>query len=124
MFVRAGAYLAGDRPAEGLRVIEEAIAVVGEDNLQFPDFTMLTGDLLLVLGDRDGAESRFATAFVAAKRQGLRIPQLRAATRLARLRGAANTQLREVYETFTEGFDAADLADARAVLGEVDARVG
>jgi hypothetical protein len=54
----------------------------------------------------------------------LRIPQLRAATRLARLRGAANTQLRDVYETFTEGFDGADLADARAVLDQVDARVG
>ena len=47
---------------------------------------------------------------------------LRAATRLARLRiaegdpEAAARMLRPVYDTFTEGFDTADLISARELL--------
>ena len=51
--------------------------------------------------------------------------QLRAATRLVRLPregGAASTDdvaaLRSVYGEFTEGFESADLIEARAVLDE------
>ena len=50
------------------------------------------------------------------------MPQLRAATRLARLRKRpdATDVLRDVYETFTEGFDTPDLLEARMVLDEVE----
>jgi hypothetical protein len=50
------------------------------------------------------------------------MPQLRAATRLVRLRGqeADAESLRAVYDKFTEGFDSPDLVEARAVLSEVD----
>ena len=51
------------------------------------------------------------------------MPELRAATRLARLRADdadAIESLRGVYETFTEGFDSPDLVEARAALAEVD----
>jgi predicted ATPase len=57
------------------------------------------------------------------------MPQLRAATRLTRLRRAARKRpdwtdvLRDVYEPFTEGFETPDLVEARAVFDEVDARV-
>jgi hypothetical protein len=52
------------------------------------------------------------------------MPQLRAATRLARLERDWTQTLRDVYETFTEGLGTRDLLDARAVLDELDARVG
>jgi hypothetical protein len=60
---------------------------------------------------------------------GVRTPQLQAATRLTRLRRAAGKReetdsLRAIYQTFTEGFDTVDLAEARAILDEADARVG
>ena len=54
---------------------------------------------------------------------GLRMPELRAATRLARLRAHdadAIESLRGIYEAFAEGFDSPDLVEARAVLAEVD----
>jgi hypothetical protein len=49
--------------------------------------------------------------------------QLRAATRLARLAAAADRPgavavLREVFDTFTEGFDTPDLVEARATMAE------
>jgi hypothetical protein len=75
------------------------------------------------------AVSRFRSAFEIAESLGLRMPQLRAATRLTRLRRAARKRpdwsdvLRDVYETFTEGFETPDLVEARAVFDEVDARV-
>jgi hypothetical protein len=58
------------------------------------------------------------------RRLGLHMPGLRAATRLVRLRQPdAVEQLRRVYESFTEGFDDADLVDARAALAELDVPV-
>ncbi|MGH3052898.1 MAG: hypothetical protein ACRDM8_08065, partial [Gaiellaceae bacterium] len=128
--LKAGAFGLGGRPAEGLELIDEAVAITGERNIQFPDFALLKGDLLLALADTEAAEARFRSALEVAGALGLRLPQLRAATRLTRLRRAAGRRpdgtdaLREVYETFIEGFETRDLAEARAVLDEVNARVG
>jgi hypothetical protein len=83
---------------------------------------LLKGDLLASVGDSGAAAIMFESAFAVASQLGLRLPQLRAATRLARLRlepeaaGEESNMVREVLETFDEGFDTADLADARAVL--------
>jgi predicted ATPase/class 3 adenylate cyclase len=125
LFIRAGACGLDGRPGDGLRLIEEAIEIVGDNNLQYPDFALLEGDLLLGMDDGEGAEARYRRAFGVAHVLGLRTPQLRAATRLSRLeRPHGSELLRGVYETFTEGFETPDLVDARVVLGEVDARVG
>jgi predicted ATPase/class 3 adenylate cyclase len=128
--LKAGAFGLSGRPADGLELVGEAIEIMGEDNIredniQFPDFALLKGDLLLGLADAEAAESHFRGAFEIAERLGLRMPQLRAATRLARLqkRPDATDVLRDVYETFTEGFETRDLLEARTVLDEVDARV-
>jgi len=127
--VRARGFALGGRPADGLPLIDEAIEMAGEGNVLYPEFALLKGDLLLALADPDGAELLFQSAFDVATNVGLRMPQLRAATRLTRLRLAAGKRpdggdmLRDVYATLTEGFDARDLAEARAVLDEVDARV-
>jgi predicted ATPase/class 3 adenylate cyclase len=127
--VRARGFALGSRPAEGLALIDEALAIVGEGNFLHPVFALLKGDLLLALDDSEAAEPLFRRALEAAQALDLRMPQLQAATRLARLGGAPGTDadrelLRGVYETFAEGADTRDLAEARAVLGEADARVG
>ena len=127
--VKAAALALSGRPEGGLELIDEAVAITGVRNIQFPDFALLKGDLLLALADAEAAESSFRSAFDVAEGLGLRMPQLRAATRLTHLRREAGRRpdgtdaLPDVYRTFTEGFEAADLVEARAVLDEVDGRV-
>ena len=127
--VKAGAFVQSDRPESGLDLIDQAIAITGDRNLQYPEFALVKGDLLLALGDPGGAESTFRRAFDVAEGLGLSMSQLRAATRLTRLWRAAmkrpdgTDELRDLYETFTEGLETRDLVEARAVLDEVDARV-
>ena len=127
--VKATAFGLSGRPDDAIELIREATEVTGEDDIQYPVFALIEGDLLLAARDSDAAASRFRAAFDAAERSEFRLPQLRAATRLARLARTAREQperielLRDVYETFTEGFDTPDLVEARAVLDEVDARV-
>jgi predicted ATPase len=68
------------------------------------------------------AEECFLKAIDIAKRQQAKSLELRAAMSLSRLwqhqgkRKAARQILVEVYNWFTEGFDTADLKDARALL--------
>jgi predicted ATPase/class 3 adenylate cyclase len=127
--VRARGFGLGGRPADGLDLIDEAIEMTGEANVLYPEFALLKGDLLVALADADGAEPLFQSVFDVSGNLGVRMPQLRAATRLTRLWRAAGKRpqgtdlLRGVYQTFTEGFDTPDLVEARAVLDEVDARV-
>ena len=70
-------------------------------------------------------EDSFRTALGIACEQGTRGYELRAATSLARLwreqgrRGEARDLLAPVYGWFTEGFDTADLKDAKALLDEL-----
>ena len=80
------------------------------------------GDLLAAAGDQSGAERHYRQAITVAKRQSAKLDQLRASTSLARLwhqqgkREAAYDLLAPVYSWFTEGFDTADLKDAKALL--------
>jgi predicted ATPase/class 3 adenylate cyclase len=123
LYVKAIARGLGGRPGDGLHLIEEAMRIVGDDNLQYPEFALLQGDLLLGMGDADGADVRFRRAFDVAEVLGLRTPQLRAATRLSQHGRTEDIELlRGVYETFDEGFESPDLEDARAVLGGVRLR--
>jgi hypothetical protein len=126
--VRAGAFGRAGRPADGLDLIDEAIEMSGDTNILYPEFALLKADLLLALGDADDAEPLLQRVVDVAGTLGARTSELRAATRLARLRGAARRRpdgtdlLRDIYETFTEGFEKPDLVDARAALHEVDVR--
>ncbi len=60
-----------------------------------------------------------------ARRQSAKSLELRATTSLARLlakqgrRDEARAMLAEIYGWFTEGFDTADLKDAKALLDEL-----
>jgi predicted ATPase len=72
--------------------------------------------------DSVAAEAAFDTALADARRQSSPIFELRAACDLARLWGErgerrnAHDLLAPVYAWFTEGFNAADLKDAKALL--------
>ena len=85
---------------------------------------LLEGKLWLKLPDPDlsVAEACFGDALAIARRQESKILELRAATGLARQwaeqgqRAEAHDLLAPVYGWFTEGFDTADLKDAKALL--------
>jgi predicted ATPase len=84
----------------------------------------LRGELQLALPepDRSGAEASFRQALAVAAERQAKLWELRAATRLARLwrdqrrRNEAHDLLSPIYDWFTEGFDTADLKDAKALL--------
>ena len=73
------------------------------------------------------AERCLRTAIDVARRQSARLFELRATVSLARLlrdtnrRDEARAMLAEIYNWFTEGFDTADLKDAKALLDELSA---
>jgi predicted ATPase len=71
------------------------------------------------------AESCLRRAVDVARRQTARLFELRATMSLARLLGKqrhcgeARAMLAEIYGWFTEGFDTADLKEAKALLDEL-----
>jgi predicted ATPase len=130
--IDAGASHSARRSAEALGPIDAAIKIMspGEGATVLPEFHILKGDLLLALAADGGsdlslAEHCYQLAFDHASKLKARMSQLRAATRLCRLRrdktkqDAAVRTLGSVYATFTEGFATADLIEARDLLGEV-----
>jgi hypothetical protein len=84
----------------------------------------MRGDLHMAMAPPDVAmaEASYRSAFGVAHERGQRMVELQAATRLATLhRGtlreqASLQQLREVYNSFTEGHDTVQLVAARTVL--------
>jgi predicted ATPase len=88
----------------------------------------LKGELLLgrAASNAAQAEKSFRTAIGIARTQRAKSWELRATTSLARLltkqrkRDKAREMLAEIYDWFTEGFDTADLKDARALLVELN----
>jgi tetratricopeptide (TPR) repeat protein len=77
--------------------------------------------------DEAKAEADFREAIAVAKAIGSKLYELRATTSLARLlrdtnrRDEARAMLADIYNWFTEGFDTADLKDAKALLDELSA---
>jgi hypothetical protein len=76
-------------------------------------------------GDSGAAVADFREAISLAQKMGAKAWELRAATGLARLlrdnnrRDEARAMLADIYGLFTEGFDTADLKDAKALLNEL-----
>jgi predicted ATPase len=111
---------------EGLCLLREALVVVEESGEQQWEAGLyrLQGELLLhqTVPDAQYAEACFCQALATARRQQAKSLELRAAMSLARLwqrqgkRAAARQMLAEVYGWFTEGFDTADLQEAKALL--------
>jgi len=117
------------RVDEGLSSLEEAIETARSFALTCWDsgFHRLKGELLLakVQGSAAATQACFLRAIEIAKAQSAKSLELRAAASLARLwagqgrRAEARDLLAPVYGWFTEGFDTADLKDARALLDEL-----
>jgi class 3 adenylate cyclase/tetratricopeptide (TPR) repeat protein len=90
-----------------------------------PEFQRLAGMALLGLNRLEHAEHALQEALRIARTQQAKAYELRAAMSLARLWGeqGRRTEAREVlapvYGWFTEGFDTADLKEARKLLGEL-----
>jgi tetratricopeptide (TPR) repeat protein len=139
----AGSELASDRCAafiatslghlkrfdEGLRTIDEAFQFIERTGQKYYDAELhrLKGELLL-RKDRSSAaraQDSFVTAIEIARRQHAKSWELRATTSLARLlaknrkRDQARVMLSELYDWFTEGFDTADLREAKALLEQL-----
>jgi class 3 adenylate cyclase/tetratricopeptide (TPR) repeat protein len=85
----------------------------------------LEGIALCGLNELDESQNALEDALRIARRQQAKAYELRAATSLARLWGEqgrrteARDLLAPVYGWFTEGFDTADLKEAKALLGEL-----
>lgn len=130
--------------SEGLRIVEEAFGHMPDDDgrIAQAELYRLKGELLLRADAADTsshkhgarkradashtpAEACFSQAIEVAQRQQARMWELRAATSLARLwlvhgkKAEARRLLGSAYDWFTEGFDIADLRDAKALLGQL-----
>jgi predicted ATPase len=111
---------------EGLRVLAEALAAFeasGQGDW-LAEAYRLQGEFLLrqAVPDASQAEASFQQALALARRQQAKSWELRAAMSLSRLwqqqgkRQEAHDLLAPVYHWFTEGFDTADLQEAKALL--------
>ncbi len=116
---------------QGLRTIDEAFPIIERtgDRMFEAEAHRVKGELLLAQDASNAAqaEQSFRTAIEIARRQKAKSWELRATTSLVRLldqqgkRDEARAMLAGIYNWFTEGFDTADLKDAKALLDELGA---
>jgi class 3 adenylate cyclase len=121
----------GGRFEEALATLEEAFLFVERTGQRYyqAELHRLKGELLLGHGIENAAaaEQSFRTALDIAREQRAKSWELRTSNSLARLlrdssrRDEARSLLAEVYGWFTEGFETADLRDARTLLAELNA---
>jgi len=110
---------------DALITIEEALQANPEELVFRPNALSCCGELRLKLGQTELAEADFRDAIALAQKMNAKAWELRATTSLARLlrdkgrRDDARAMLSQIYNWFTEGFDTADLKDARALLDEL-----
>jgi predicted ATPase/class 3 adenylate cyclase len=123
------AYGRGRRYDEGLAMLEEALALVDQSEERYweAEIHRLKGELLLARSAEHQVEAEACVqkALEVARRQGAKSLELRAAMSLSRLwlhqgkRTEAYELLAPIYRWFTEGFDTADLQEAKALLEEL-----
>ncbi len=117
------------RTSEALTQLDKAMAHVGlsGEKAELAEMLRLKGEVVLTHDASATAEAEqcFRAALELARAQDARWWQLRTATSLARLmrdtdrREEARATLADIYGWFTEGFDTADLKDAKALLHEL-----
>jgi predicted ATPase len=115
---------------DGLAHLADALALLpsGRGFFYEAEIYRLQGELFLHQSTPDvqQVEACFSRALIIARRQAAKMLELRAAISLSRLwqqqrkSAAARQLLAEIYGWFTEGFDTADLQEARAVLEELN----
>jgi class 3 adenylate cyclase len=127
--MQAEAYLASGRLDEGLEAVSYGLTSGETTEQRFYEARLhrLKGELLLMQNSSniEQAEDCYRTAIAIARRQDAKLFELGATTSLARLlarqyrRDEARTMLADIYNWFTEGFDTADLKEAKALLDEL-----
>ena len=112
---------------EGLTLLDDGLQIVDRtgERLFAAELYRHKGQLLLRQGQSEAAEELYRKALSIAEAQEAKLWELRAGVSLARLWGEqgrrveARDLLAPVYGWFTEGFDTADLKDAKALLDEL-----
>ena len=118
---------------EAVRVLEEALELGHgrKEERNLAELYRLKGELFILRAGQDRAsalaeaEVCFEQSIKIAQQQKAKSWELRAALSLARVyqeRGrseAARALVTQIYDQFTEGFDTADLRDAKALLDEL-----
>jgi predicted ATPase len=125
----AEVYGAMGQPETGMTALMEALMLVEKTGERWyePELYRLKGALLLQQSADHHAEAQacFQQALAVARRQQAKSWELRAGMSLSRLwqqqgkRTEACELLAPIYDWFTEGFDTADLQEARALLEEL-----
>ena len=139
----AGAYGRIGQPEEGLAILEEALTEMQDGGELWFEASVYTvkGELLLQSDGHEGAEATeghkahrpshlqaeacFQQAIAIAQRQGAKSLELRATLSLCRLwqqhgkSEQARQHVARVYDWFSEGFETADLREARAFMEEL-----
>jgi predicted ATPase len=120
----------GGQPTAGQEALAEALATLATSGVRWweAELYRLKGALLWqpAMAQPEEVEAYFQRALDVARRQQAKSLELRAAMSLARLwqqqgkRQEAHDLLAPVYGWFTEGFDTADLKDAKALLHELE----
>jgi predicted ATPase len=110
---------------DALETIERALEANPDELIFRPEALRVRGELRAKQGATEPAATDFRDAIALAKKMGAKMWELRATVSLARLlakqdrRDEARSMLAEIYGWFTEGFDTADLKDAKAPLEEL-----
>jgi hypothetical protein len=112
---------------DALVTIEEALQADPQALVYRPNALICRGELRLKVDQTELAEADFRDAIALAQKMQAKSFELRATTCLGRLlasqgrREEARAMLSEIYTWFTEGFDTADLKDAKELLEELRA---
>jgi tetratricopeptide (TPR) repeat protein len=111
---------------DALESIEQALEANPDELIYRPEALRVRGELRAKQEARTAlAEADFRDAIALAQKMGAKLSELRATISLARLlahqdrRNEARAMLGAIYNWFTEGFDTADLKDAKALLDEL-----
>jgi len=129
----AEVYGKAGKPEKGIDIVDQLLTgkfINWRSNCRQADAHRVRGKLLLELDPprKAEAEQSLRQAIVKARECGAKGIELPATTSLARLlrdtnqRDEARAMLADIYNWFTEGFDTADLKDARALLEELGDR--
>jgi tetratricopeptide (TPR) repeat protein len=118
------------KPDEALAALIPRLEKMEQRGMQndLADMHHFKGRLLEGKSNSEEAEKSFRTSIEIARRQSAKSLELRATISLTRLlakqgrRDEARATLAEIYNWFTEGFDTADLKDAKAQLEELSDR--
>jgi predicted ATPase len=127
LIMLAQVHAALGRPKEGLKHLASATELVekNDERVWEPELHTVRGELMAMMGDRTAAEEAFHRSLTVSRNVSAKLIELRASSRLARLwrdqekRTEARDLLAPIYGWFTEGFDAMDLKEAKALLAEL-----